>query len=41
MSNLPEPRFAGVVVLQASSTIQAPIEKVWDVLCNFQSYSEW
>ncbi|EPS98875.1 hypothetical protein FOMPIDRAFT_1031190 [Fomitopsis schrenkii] len=41
MSNLPEPKFAGVVSLQASSTIDAPIEKVWDVLCNFQSYAEW
>ncbi|KAH9921148.1 uncharacterized protein B0H18DRAFT_880402 [Fomitopsis serialis] len=41
MTNLPEPKFAGVVTLSASSVIDAPIEKVWDVLCNFQSYGEW
>ncbi|KZT68055.1 hypothetical protein DAEQUDRAFT_728312 [Daedalea quercina L-15889] len=41
MSNLPEPKFAGVLTLSSSCVIDAPIEKVWGILCNFQSYSEW
>ncbi|PCH43154.1 hypothetical protein WOLCODRAFT_132673 [Wolfiporia cocos MD-104 SS10] len=41
MTNLPPSPYQGVLNLNASAIIDAPIEKVWDLLTNFQSYSEW
>ncbi|CCM06020.1 uncharacterized protein FIBRA_08264 [Fibroporia radiculosa] len=41
MSNLPPALPGGVLVLSSSAVIDAPIEKVWDLLLNFHTYSEW
>lgn len=35
------PLPAGVFSVGASSLIDAPIDKVWNILLDFQSYSEW
>ncbi|GBE86973.1 hypothetical protein SCP_1002180 [Sparassis crispa] len=40
-TNLPPPPFSPIITLGASSIIDAPIEKVWDVLVDFPSYGEW
>ncbi|KAF9806332.1 hypothetical protein IEO21_08712 [Rhodonia placenta] len=41
MSNLPSPSFQGPLTISASSVIDAPIDKVWQILVDFTSYSEW
>ncbi|OSX58079.1 hypothetical protein POSPLADRAFT_1061182 [Postia placenta MAD-698-R-SB12] len=41
MSNLPSPSFQGPLMISASSVIDAPIDKVWQILVDFTSYAEW
>lgn len=38
---LPPKASDGVLTVTASSIIDAPIEKVWEVLLDFSSYPEW
>ncbi|KAI0685115.1 hypothetical protein C8T65DRAFT_592810 [Cerioporus squamosus] len=40
-SNLPEPSYAGIITFYVTSEIDAPIEKVWAVLTDFEKYPEW
>ncbi|TFK93255.1 hypothetical protein K466DRAFT_479023 [Polyporus arcularius HHB13444] len=40
-SNLPPPSRAGVVIFYVTSDIDAPIEKVWVALTDFEKYPEW
>ncbi|CDO68783.1 hypothetical protein BN946_scf184989.g49 [Trametes cinnabarina] len=40
-SNLPEPSYAGALVVSVFCEIDAPIEKVWTVLLDFPKYKEW
>ena len=39
-SNLP-PAPTGVFTAQASITIDAPIDHVWDILLDFSHYADW
>ncbi|KAI0369266.1 hypothetical protein BV20DRAFT_946385 [Pilatotrama ljubarskyi] len=39
-SNLPPPSYSGPFTANASVVIDAPIEKVWDVLLDFPKYPE-
>ena len=39
--NLPEPPFSGPLTIHVSVTIDAPIQKVWQVLTDFTKYGEW
>jgi uncharacterized protein YndB with AHSA1/START domain len=39
-SNLP-PATGGVYTAQASVTINAPIDRVWNVLLDFPGYANW
>ncbi|KAI0776748.1 hypothetical protein BD413DRAFT_610339 [Trametes elegans] len=40
-SNLPEPTYSGTLVVAATVDIDAPIEKVWEILLNCPKYKEW
>ncbi|KAI0776747.1 hypothetical protein BD413DRAFT_602246 [Trametes elegans] len=40
-TNLPPPTYNGSFTGHASVVIDAPIDKVWDVLLDFPKYSEW
>lgn len=40
-SNLPAPSYVGVVTFYVTSEIDAPIDKVWTVLTDFEKYPEW
>ncbi|KAI0649821.1 hypothetical protein C8Q79DRAFT_923301 [Trametes meyenii] len=37
-SNLPPPSYNGTFAVNATSVINAPVEKVWDILLDFPSY---
>ncbi|PCH43113.1 hypothetical protein WOLCODRAFT_103101 [Wolfiporia cocos MD-104 SS10] len=39
--HLPAPSYKGKVSLTTSIVIDAPIEKVWEIILDFQSFSEW
>ena len=41
MSALPPLRSSGVFSVSASSSIDAPLEKVWKILLDFPSYEKW
>ena len=41
MSKLPPRAEDAVLAMTASAVIDAPIEKVWEVLVDFPSYPEW
>ncbi|KAI0776749.1 hypothetical protein BD413DRAFT_228293 [Trametes elegans] len=40
-SNLPEPTYSGTLVVNVTVEIDAPIEKVWQILLDFPKYREW
>ena len=40
-SNLPEPSYEGIVTFYVTSDIDAPIDKVWNVLTDFKKYCQW
>ena len=40
-SNLPKPSYEGIVTFYVTSDIDAPIDKVWNVLTDFEKYSQW
>ena len=41
MSSLPPLSSSGVFSVSASSSIDAPLEKVWSILLDFPSYKKW
>jgi len=41
MADFPPPTFKYALTITASAVIDAPVEKVWDTLLNFGSYTEW
>ena len=41
MSSLPPLSSNGVFSVSASSSIDAPLEKVWSILLDFPSYNKW
>ncbi|KAI0651198.1 hypothetical protein C8Q79DRAFT_18231 [Trametes meyenii] len=40
-SNLPPPSYNGPFTVNATVTIDAPIDKVWEILLDFPKYTEW
>ncbi|KAI0659644.1 hypothetical protein C8Q70DRAFT_1154379 [Cubamyces menziesii] len=40
-TNLPAPTYSGPLTISVSVDIDAPIEKVWEVLLDFPKYGEW
>lgn len=41
MANLPPRVDSGVFAVQASTLIDAPVDKIWEILLDFPSYPEW
>ncbi|KAI0672203.1 hypothetical protein C8Q78DRAFT_733942 [Trametes maxima] len=40
-SNLPPSSYNGTFTVNATSVINAPVEKVWDILLDFPNYGAW
>lgn len=40
-SNLPPPSYSGLLTMQVTTEIDAPLYKVWDILADFTKYPEW
>ncbi|KAI0759025.1 hypothetical protein C8Q74DRAFT_1301632 [Fomes fomentarius] len=40
-TNLPPPSYSGVFAMQVTTEIDAPLDKVWDILADFTKYPEW
>ena len=40
-TNLPPTTEKGVFSVNITRDINAPIDKVWEILLDFQSYKEW